>query len=202
MTFPTHTDDGQPIVYLTFDDGPSPYTPLLLDVLAQYNAQAFFFVIGQSVEASPDIVKATLEAGHHVGNHTYTHPNLAGIDYETFFKEVDSTQTAIMKAVPEWIAAQGGLRYLRPPYFGMDENTADYAAKLGYELVLGEGGANDWDEPGVEHIVSTVMPQVKPGLVIVLHDGGGDRSQTVEAVRQLLAHFTEQGYVFRSIQQV
>lgn len=199
---PTHTTDQQPILYLTFDDGPSPYTPLILDILAQHNAQALFFVLGEAVRLFPDTLRATLAAGHHVGNHTYSHINLSGIDYTTFAQEMDTTKVALFDVASDLIGAETELRYMRPPYGGIDEHTAVYAAQLGYEMLLWDIDSKDWSDPGKEQIITVVQDNVQPGAIILLHDGGGDRSQTVEALEHILSHFTAQGYVFHSIQRM
>lgn len=201
-SLPTHTPDLQPILYLTFDDGPSPYTSLILDTLAQYNAQALFFVLGQASRQYPDILRATLAAGHHVGNHTYSHINLAGIDYATFSHEMDITKKTLFEVAGDLIGEESGLRYMRPPYGGTDDYTASYAVQLGYEMLLWDVDSKDWSDPGKDQIVALVQEQAQPGAVVLLHDGGSNRSQTVEALPQILAHFSAQGYVFRSIQHM
>ncbi|WP_432994105.1 bifunctional polysaccharide deacetylase/glycosyltransferase family 2 protein [Dactylosporangium sp. CA-233914] len=162
---------------LTFDDGPDPrWTPQLLDVLRQYHAHATFFVIGSQVNRYPDLVRRMVDEGHEVGVHTFTHPDLAALPAWRQQLELGLTANAI--------AAATGRRpvLMRPPYLSMPDRVDGYLA------VLADRDTRDWERPGADTIVRTALDgQAGAGAVVMLHDGGGDRSQTVEATRRILA---------------
>jgi len=179
------------VVYLTFDDGAiRAWTPQILEVLARYDAKATFFVLGQLAERFPDIIQAEVDAGHTVGNHTYDHHTLDGLSRDAFFQEVQDTEEAL-----------GGLgtKCLRPPYGATDAYTRAYAGELGYEIVLWDIDTEDWANPGADQISSTVLTQVFPGAVVLFHDGGGDRAQTVEALSTVLDELRSRGYSFEPV---
>nr|BFE60298.1 glycosyltransferase [Dactylosporangium thailandense] len=162
---------------LTFDDGPDPrWTPRVLDVLRQYHAHATFFVVGAQVNRYPELVRRMVDEGHEVGVHTFTHADLAALPPWRQRAELALTANAI--------AAATGRRpvLMRPPYLSMP------AAVDGYLAVLTDRDTRDWERPGVEAIVhNAVGHPAGAGAVILLHDGGGDRSQTVEGTRRILA---------------
>lgn len=179
---------GRKIAYLTFDDGPSPtYTPQILAVLAKYHAHATFFVIGNQAQRYPSLLRAERAAGNTQGNHTWDHPSLAGMSHAAFNAEVGRTKALL---------GPSGSTCLRPPYGARDSNTAKYAAELGYRLQFWTIDPRDWSRPGVPAIVHAVVTQVHPGSVILMHDGGGDRSQSVAALNRILAILTAQGWSF------
>lgn len=178
------------VVYFTFDDGPVlPSTSTILDILARNNAKADFFVNGQQAETQPDGLAAQYNAGHGLGSHTVSHPSLSGISRDLFFQEISRTRD---------ILGDQGSSCLRPPYGATDAYTRAYAAELGYTVVLWDVDSRDWSQPGVESIVGTVQSGVFPGAVVLLHDGGGERSQTHAALEQLLPTLAKQGYTFRT----
>lgn len=186
------------VVYLTFDDGPDPvYTPAVQAVLARYKVRATFFVIGQSVEKYPEVVRATAAAGHLVANHTFTHPRLKGIGQPEFDAEIEATDRAMRRAL-------GGAPapLMRPPYGSTDEFTQSYAESHGLRMVLWDVDPNDWAEPGAAAITSHVLQEVCPGAVILLHDGGGDRSGTVAALSAIIPALLDQGFLFDTIATV
>ena len=165
-------------VYLTFDDGPHPvYTPQILDILADYNARATFFVIGRSVKAFPQLIQRIVREGHTLANHTWNHDVLADLTQEEFDETVTRTQQALgVHATP----------CLRPPNFRVDDHTEPWAAELGLRLIMATAGTEDWARPGAGAIASRLFAAAKADAIIVLHDGGGDRSQTVEGLRYAL----------------
>lgn len=179
------------VIYLTFDDGPrNPFTQQVLDVLAKYNAKATFFVIGQQAAAQPEMIETIYAAGHGLANHTYSHRSLLGASWETFQNDVESGRNAL--------AAYNTI-CVRPPYGKVDGNTGAFAAKLGYHVVLWSIDPRDWALPGADAIASRVVNKAYPGAIVVLHDGGGDRSQTVAALDTILARLSEQGYTFAAM---
>jgi peptidoglycan/xylan/chitin deacetylase (PgdA/CDA1 family) len=159
-------------------------------VLARYSAKATFFVLGQQAKRFPDFIVAEVQAGHAVANHTYDHHTLTGISREAFFKEVQNTEA---------ILGDLATKCLRPPYGATDAYTRAYAAELGYSLVMWDIDTRDWSQPGADAIVSTVLTKAFPGAIVLFHDGGGDRSQTVEALETILETLSNQGYIFEPV---
>ncbi len=190
---PTAEPGGQQVVYLTLDDGPTPpYTREMLQLLSTYDAQVTFFVLGQNVQRFPDLIEAAYEAGHALGNHTYDHVSLAGISKEDFYNQVQRTARALGdRAAP----------YLRPPYGATDAFTRVYAAELGYSVVMWNIDTLDWKRPGAQAIISTILKQVYPEAIVLMHDGGGDREQTVSALETVLQQLQARGYTFQPICQ-
>lgn len=196
---PTHSATGAPLLYFTFDDGPAVDTPAVLDALAQYGAKATFFVVGGRVEERPDQLRATVQAAHYIGNHTFTHPHLAGMPRAEFFEELTKTAAAVQAAASDLLTLDGRMHLMRPPYGSTDENTAAWAAELGHDMVLWDIDPNDWDMPGIEKIATQILGEAKPGAIVLMHDGGGDRSQTVAALHKILPSLAGQGYAFPSL---
>lgn len=200
LGLPLRTVDGQPILYLTFDDGPSPvFTSQIVDVLARYDAQATFFVIGVHVRRAPAALRPVAEAGHTIANHTLSHKSLAGRSRETFAEELQATEALVAGAVGDLLPVGYQPRYLRPPGGGIDANTGRYAAALGYQVVGWDIDPKDWRRPGAGSIAAHVIQRAFPGAIVVLHDGGGANQQTVAAVETILAELSRQGYVFRAL---
>lgn len=179
------------VMYLTFDDGPNPpYTSQILKVLDKYNAKATFFVLGQQVQSYPSLVSAEVAAGHTLGNHTWDHQSLAGMSQAQFNKEVLETKRLL---------GSRGTSCLRPPYGARDSFTSRYAAQAGYSLQFWDIDTRDWSRPGVNKIVNTVVSQARPGAVVLMHDGGGNRTQSVAALDQILTKLTAQGWRFPAL---
>jgi peptidoglycan/xylan/chitin deacetylase (PgdA/CDA1 family) len=196
---PTHTEDGNPIVYFTFDDGPSSYTQQMVDLMAQYNGQGTFFMLGQQVDAQPALVRAAAQNGHYIANHTFSHTSLSGLGPEGFLSEVDRTRQAILNAAGDLFTLDKDVRYLRPPYGETDANTRQYAANAGYAVVMWDIDPQDWRQPGADIISGHIVRSVYPGAIVLMHDGGGARTQSVEALQTALRELSGQGYVFRNI---
>lgn len=197
---PATTEDGQPILYLTFDDGPLPdHTPAILDVLDEHEAVATFFNLGQNVATWPDLVREATIRGHYIANHTWDHANLEGITQEQFVSEVERTSDAIFAAAGDLFNLDLNVRYVRPPYGATDANTRQYAANEGMAVVLWTIDTQDWRQPGAEIIAEYLLSSAYPGAIVLMHDGGGDRTQTAEALSLALPQLREQGYVFRNI---
>ena len=191
-------------IALTFDDGPDPqWTPQILDILKAKHVPATFFVIGGNVEANPDLVQRILAEGHELGNHTYTHPNLADTPSQAVSLELNATQRLIQALTGR------SLVLFRPPYLGDAEPgdsgeivPVEIAQGLGY-ITLGEHiDPIDWALPGADVIVARALHDVdhptadSHGNTILLHDAGGDRSQTVAALPLLIDALRKRGYQF------
>jgi peptidoglycan/xylan/chitin deacetylase (PgdA/CDA1 family) len=169
---------------VTFDDGPSNDTRKVLDLLARYDAKATFFVVGTQVGGFPETLAAVKAEGHAVGNHTWSHKDLARSDAGTITEQLQRTSSA---------AGTGPC--MRPPYGSIDAQSGAISESLDLQPVLWTAQAYDWKTTATpEQIVSDIEAQTKPGAVVLLHDGGGDRSKTVQALQQLLPYWKSQGY--------
>ncbi len=190
-------------IALTFDDGPDQaYTDQILDVLKHENVKAAFFVVGDQVQRFPNVLKREVTEGHLVGNHTYTHPNLAKISRSSIQPELNTVQRLI-----EAISGKQTLLF-RTPYNTNstpekpDELKPLYeAAQMGYITVGADVDSMDYDKPGVNKIVSNVVNQLKDtgSNIIVMHDSGGNREQTVAVLKILIPKLRGMGYKFVSL---
>ncbi|MGH8835205.1 MAG: bifunctional polysaccharide deacetylase/glycosyltransferase family 2 protein, partial [Actinomycetes bacterium] len=188
-------------VALTFDDGPDPtWTPRILDVLEHYHVPATFFVIGSRVTERPDLVRRAIRGGSEIGVHTFTHSDLGRIGRFRAGLELSQTQAAIAGAT--------GLQtsILRLPYASTADSVSesDFSAMVRaaddrYLSVFATHDPQDWDRPGVATIVQRATPTGGEGAIIVLHDGGGDRAQTVAAVEELIPRLQRAGYTFTTL---
>jgi cellulose synthase/poly-beta-1,6-N-acetylglucosamine synthase-like glycosyltransferase/peptidoglycan/xylan/chitin deacetylase (PgdA/CDA1 family)/spore germination protein YaaH len=179
---------GEHQVAITFDDGPDPeWTPKILDILKTANVKAAFFLVGVNAEHYPALVRRIVKEGHEIGNHTYYHPNLALCWPEHIRLELNATQLLI-----ETITGRATTLF-RPPYAAdtspsqLSELTPlQIAQDLDYLVVLENIDPQDWARPGADIILQRVKQQRRDGSIILLHDAGGDRSQTVEALPKIL----------------
>src|SRR4051794_35526563 len=196
--FPTlyHQGAGGPHqVALTFDDGPDPkWTPQVLDILKAYNVKAAFFLVGANAEEYPDLVRRIVAEGHEIGNHTYYHPNLALCWPEHVRVELNATQLLL-----ETITGRSTTLF-RPPYAAdtspsriTELTPLQLAQDLGYLVVLENIDPQDWARPGADIILQRVKQQRRDGSIILLHDAGGDREQTVEALPRILDYLKTRG---------
>ncbi|WP_443076442.1 bifunctional polysaccharide deacetylase/glycosyltransferase family 2 protein [Streptomyces sp. TRM 70361] len=187
---------------LTFDDGPDPeWTPKVLDKLAEYDAHAVFFVTGTMAARHPGLVRRMVAEGHEVGLHTFNHPDLSYQDTSGTDWQLSQNQLALVGAA--------GVRtsLFRPPYsshaHALDDATwpvTRYVGERGYLTVFNDLDTKDWERPGVAEIVRRATPaEPGAGAIVLLHDSGGDRSQTVAALDRLLPELTERGYAFTSL---
>jgi poly-beta-1,6 N-acetyl-D-glucosamine synthase len=191
-------------VALTFDDGPDPqWTPQILEVLRRHGVPATFFVVGTQAARHPELVREELAAGHEVGAHTFTHSNLGGASALRSGIELSLTQSALAGA------AGINTHLLRLPYSSdttemteSDLAAARRAADLGYLLVFATQDSEDWRQPGPGTIVARSTPPAGKGAIVLLHDAGGDRSQTVEAVDRLITKLKGQGYRFTTVSEL
>ncbi|NTU89441.1 MAG: polysaccharide deacetylase family protein [Actinobacteria bacterium] len=192
--------DGQKVIALTFDDGPNPdATPQMLDLLNEFNAKATFFVLGENVEAFPELAKKVAEQGSQVASHSYSHASsdyLDRISSEAIANQLSLAQTAIVNATGVTTTV------VRPPGGNFDydswSGTGSYlTAAVGWDI-----DTEDWKKPGADVIASRAISSAKPGCIILMHDGGGDRSQSIEAARIILETLTAQGYTFVTVDEL
>jgi cellulose synthase/poly-beta-1,6-N-acetylglucosamine synthase-like glycosyltransferase/spore germination protein YaaH/peptidoglycan/xylan/chitin deacetylase (PgdA/CDA1 family) len=187
-------------VALTFDDGPDArWTAKILDILKSKHAPATFFVIGENMSREPDLVAREIREGHDVGSHTWTHPNIGEIPAAQTVLELNATQRLF-----ETITGRS-MRLFRPPYFGDAEPSTPRevapllaAQQQGYLSVGLRIDPDDWKKPDPRHIVDTTIARLqdtsRPGQIVLLHDSGGDRSRTVEALPELIDQIRAHGY--------
>jgi cellulose synthase/poly-beta-1,6-N-acetylglucosamine synthase-like glycosyltransferase/peptidoglycan/xylan/chitin deacetylase (PgdA/CDA1 family)/spore germination protein YaaH len=195
---------------LTFDDGPDPeWTPQILDILKAKHVKATFFVIGENAEAYPQLVQRIVAEGHDVGNHTFTHPNLSDTPGPAVELELNATQRLFQALTGR------SLRLFRPPYLGdaepsdeSDLQPVELAQDLGYITVGMHVDPVDWELPGTKAILQRTLAAVHSknpdirGNIILFHDAGGDRSQTVAALPKVIDTLRGQGYRFVSVAQL
>lgn len=177
------------VVYLTFDDGPNTtYTPQVLALLKKYNAKATFFMLGQNAAANPKIVNAVRAQGHAIGNHTWNHPALTRLG-----------NAAILQQLARTNAVLGKRACVRPPYGDHNARVDTVIRSTGAKVVIWTVDPVDWARPGSGVISSRVINRIRPGSVVLMHDGGGPRAQSVAALSQILSSLQRQGYVFRAL---
>ncbi len=187
---------------LTYDDGPNdPYTLQLLEVLAKHGAKATFFLLGQFVEQRPDIVRAIAEAGHDIGNHTWSHPYLIWASPSEVRQQIERTTKAIEDAC--------GVtpKLFRPPFGGRRPGTLSLARSYGMDTVMWRVSTYDWEADSPEFILKRARTGIRGGDVILMHDGGHTRMgvkrpHTIAATDQLIAEYKPQGYAFVGISQM
>ncbi|MEK0316079.1 polysaccharide deacetylase family protein [Cohnella sp. 56] len=181
---------SQKAIAFTFDDGPHPiYTPQLLDIFEAVSGRATFFMMGKQMELHPETAREVHARGHEIGNHSYTHPYMTQIGPDACERELYDTDSLIARVTGSRPAV------MRPPYLDYNSEVHAITAKLGYQVIGAlNGEARDWEMPGVAHILDATRKQVGCGSILLFHDGFGDRSQTIEAVRILCKELTEEGY--------
>jgi cellulose synthase/poly-beta-1,6-N-acetylglucosamine synthase-like glycosyltransferase/peptidoglycan/xylan/chitin deacetylase (PgdA/CDA1 family) len=186
---------------LTFDDGPDPtWTPRILDVLKKHDAHAVFFITGTMASRHPDLVQRMVDEGHEIGLHTFNHPDLSLQSKRRIDWELSQNQLAL--------AGAAGIRtsLFRPPYSSfarhMDNNSwpvTEYIGSKGYLTVVNDTDSEDWRKPGVDEIIRRATPKNGEGAIVLMHDSGGDRSQTVAALDRFVTDLQGKGYEFDTL---
>lgn len=182
---------GQKVVALTFDDGPGDATEAILQILAEKGVKATFFVLGQCAAEMPELIQKERSAGHEIENHTWNHPDLATLSADQIRDQITRTSPLI-----------GGSDYLRPPYGSYNSTVTQVAGSLGIRLVLWDVDTRDWESRNADAIVEQVKVQIRPGAIILMHDGGGDRAATVAALPRVIDWLFDQGYAFATVRQI
>jgi peptidoglycan/xylan/chitin deacetylase (PgdA/CDA1 family) len=203
--FPTYyvvADSGatdRKVIALSFDDGPDPkYTPRILNILSHYHVPATFFVIGVNAERNIDLIKREYREGHQIGNHTYSHPNIATVSENRTELELSATQRILENAIGH------STTLFRPPYNADSEPQTPNelrpilrAQQFGYITVAESIDPRDWQTPTtVKAILDEVEAEKDNGHIILLHDAGGNRDATVAALPKIIEYFQSQGYKF------
>jgi peptidoglycan/xylan/chitin deacetylase (PgdA/CDA1 family) len=184
-------------IALTFDDGPNAnYTPQILIILRRYRIKATFFCIGSLVKRRPDLVQQEYSAGNLVGNHTWSHPYLPSLASSKILWQLATTSRTIQKAIGRWPI------FFRPPYGAYDANVLTQANRLGLTTVMWNVDPDDWSMPGSNAIISRVLSWAGSGSIILMHDGGGNRAQTVQALPIIIESLLRRGFTFVTLQQM
>ncbi|MFE7750039.1 polysaccharide deacetylase family protein [Streptomyces sp. NPDC057428] len=187
------SDRGPQGVNITIDDGPDPvWTPQVLQLLKDNGVKATFCMVGTQAQAHPDLVKAVVAAGHRLCNHTVSHDTTMDTKSEAYQSQ------QILDAERMIIKASGGVRpqYYRAPGGAFTPYSRQLAASRGMRPLGWNVDSRDFERPGAEAMVATVKTEISGGPTVLFHDAGGDRSQTVDALREVLPWLREQGYVF------
>ena len=186
-----YVDDGSKTIALTIDDGPNAiYTPQVLQLLAKYQVTAMFSMIGIEVKALPGVAQDVAAAGHELANHTWRHVNLGGLAPAAVTSEMDQATDAIHTAtgiVPS---------RFRAPYGVWSKTVLQHCADMNMTPVDWSVDPRDWARPGVTSIVRTIMRTTRSGSIILEHDGGGNRSETVAALTIVIPRLLDAGYDF------
>ena len=192
-------DTQEKILYLTFDAGyENGNTPAILDALKKHNAPAAFFLVGNYLETSPDLVKRMVAEGHTVGNHTYHHPDMAKISTaESFSQELQS-----LEALYEQVTGQPMKKYYRPPQGKYSESNLQMAKDLGYHTFFWSLAYVDWYEnkqPTHEEAFQKLIGRIHPGAVVLLHSTSKTNGEILD---ELLTKWEEMGYTFGSLDEL
>ncbi|MFI2689763.1 polysaccharide deacetylase family protein [Kitasatospora sp. NPDC018619] len=184
-------DPERRVVALTIDDGPDPrHTPTVLALFEQYGIRATFFLIGENAAEHPALVREIADRGHHIANHTWTHPDLRHLSEGKVRDELERTSDLLHRATgrqPTWFRAPGG---------DWSPASLKIAADLGMRNMAWSVDPRDWARPGTPAIIDRILKNVRPGSIVLNHDGGGDRSQTVAALKAYLPVLVDSGYYF------
>ena len=189
-------DPVNKLVAITFDDGPHPtWTPRVLDVLRRYHVKATFFVLGVNAERYPALVARIRREGHTVANHTYTHIDTSGAGPKVA-SQLDRTQAAIKKATNFTPCL------FRPPYGAKSNASVALTRRKGMQTVLWDVDTSDYERPASFDIVQRVLTGVKPGSIVLMHDGGGPREETLGALPEIIKGLKAKGYRFVTLNKL
>jgi len=190
--------DAQRKVALTFDDGPGPHTERILDILAEYDVQATFFVVGFQVENFPGLLSRIVQEGHLVGNHSYSHTDFSELSLAGVKREIEHTNQLIKKETgyePDFI---------RPPYGRITDQQLENLIEKGYKFINWSVDSLDWDEEYNNHemMLSRIENTIHPGAIILLHDAGGDRRESEKLLPDLIESLKDRGYEFVTVEEL
>lgn len=188
---------GEKIVALTVDDGPDPlYTPQILDILRKYNVPATFFVVGRQVELYPDIFSREIAFGHEVGNHSYSHNHLPGMPYREIVAEIKRTNGIISHFSGK------NVKWFRPPRGAYNRNVVDAAARCALKTVLWTKALETSKDKDPEHMARRLINGIRPGGIILLHDGRLDRTKTIKSLPLVIEGLHKKGYRFVTLTEL
>lgn len=186
------------VLYLTFDCGfENGNTPAILDALKKHNAKATFFVVGNYISTSPDLVKRMVQEGHIVGNHSYHHPDMTQMGKEEFAKELGELETLYEQTIGKSMA-----KFYRPPQGKYSTNSLQIAKELGYKTVFWSLAYVDWNQdsqPTHEEAFDKLLKRVHPGAVVLLHNTSKTNGEILD---ELLTKWEMMGYTFKSLEEI
>ncbi len=184
------------VIALTFDDGPWPNTTAkVLDILKKNRIKSTFFVVGQNVKNYPDLTKQIVADGHIIANHTWHH----------WYHQMNAQAAAYEVAnTGDIIYQTTGVRtsLFRPPGGIMNNGVAAYAKNNKYAVIMWSADSMDYSRPAVPRLMNNIFREAKPGGIVLMHDGGGDRSNTVKALPEIINRFRKQGYEFVTVPEL
>jgi peptidoglycan/xylan/chitin deacetylase (PgdA/CDA1 family) len=184
------------VIALTFDDGPWPNTTAkVLDILKKNRIKSTFFVVGQNVKNYPDLTKQIVADGHIIANHTWHH----------WYHQMNAQAAAYEVAnTGDIIYQTTGVRtsLFRPPGGIMNNGVAAYAKNNKYAVIMWSADSMDYSRPAVPRLMNNIFREAKPGGIVLMHDGGGDRSHTVKALPEIISRFRKQGYEFVTVPEL
>jgi len=184
-------------IALTFDDGPYPYyTAQILAILQHYQVHATFFCLGKNIQNYPLLVQQEYATGSAIGNHTWDHPDLTKLSNVQIQREITSTSLIIQKTI--------GMipTIFRPPYGAINIGVRSQIARLQLTPILWSVDTEDWQRPGPNAIINTALTRASSGGIILMHDGGGNRAQTVAALPYVIEGLKQRGYDFVTVPQL
>ena len=191
----SHTDEK--VVALTFDDGPHPrYTKEILQILDEYGIRATFFMIGENISYYPETAKMVVDAGHEIGNHTDTHPCIRNIGSHSIIEEMRIAEQKIIELTGEKPIL------FRPPEGLCSRSICEVAETMDYSVILWTVDTRDWAGTRADVITRGVMKRVRGGDILLFHDYVSHKSQTVEALRQVIPALKAQGYTFTTVSEL
>ncbi len=183
------------VIALTFDDGPWPETPKVLTVLREFNVKATFFILGRNLPLYPDIIKQVVQEGHAVGNHTWTH-SYPKMEPQKAKAEIENTSAKLQLMT--------GLktRLFRPPGGILNNGVAEYARSKNYAIIMWSIDTKDYQQASAEVLANRVLNQAHPGDIVLMHDGGGNRSETIAALKIIIPELQKRGYRFVTVPEL
>jgi peptidoglycan/xylan/chitin deacetylase (PgdA/CDA1 family) len=185
---------GGKVIYLTFDDGPSSaHTRRVLELLDQYDAKATFFQVGEEAAARPELTRAVVAQGHALGSHTWNHKDLRKLSRRAVSHQITRTSTVLRKI------SGRPVNCLRPPYGAKNARVMSVIRSKKLAMKLWDIDPRDWKKPGAGTIAGRVIARADPGDVTLMHDGGGNRSQSVRALKRILQVLSKRGYSFETL---
>lgn len=182
------------VIYLTFDDGPTvAHTKRILDLLDEHDAKATFFQVGENVTAHPELTRSVIERGHALGNHSWNHRDMRRLGPRRLNLQITRASNALRKITGTPITC------LRPPYGAVNGRVRSAVRGEKLALKLWDVDPRDWKRPGAATIARRVISRADPGDVVLMHDGGGNRVQSVRALHRILRSLSEKGYRFETL---
>ncbi len=189
---PVQINPTQPVVALTFDDGPNVrYTPQVLDILYEHQVLATFFLVGEKFSGNELLLKEMKACGHEIESHTFSHPDLTTLNREQIQQEMQKTKAELKKVLPDY-----QIQYVRPPYGRYTEEVKDI---IHLPLMLWTIDSGDWNKPNSDTIYSTVVDKIQDGDIIVFHD---DNQETVKAIEKIIVELRTRGFQFVTVSQL